>query len=130
MRVEYYSEDKNKEDTRFKKFLKKDLQKRKDLKILVESFIVKVTDSKTLDPFLATEEISSLELIRTREGKEETRLHEMRIPKARKGGVVRIYFIQSKYNSSCILLLDGEVKHGKQSAIKDFMKNLTWSIDY
>jgi len=63
-------------------------------------------------------------------GRETTRLYEMRIPPERSGGVVRIYFIQCKGDDQRILLLDGEIKHKKASAIMDNMSNLIRTLNY
>jgi hypothetical protein len=38
-------------------------------------------------------------------------LYEMRIPKSKRGGVVRIYFCYSESNRQELILLDSELKH-------------------
>ncbi len=62
--------------------------------------------------------------------KENTTLGELRIPKTQKGGVVRIYFIVNTSNPSLLLLLDGEIKHKKESDIKQRVKKLVNNIRY
>lgn len=131
MIIEYYPEDIGDQDAaRIKKFVQKGLSKRRDLKLLVEKFLKKVEESSTLQPFLDSGQISTLELVHMNYGREKTRLYEMRIPPKRSGGVVRIYFIQCKDDDKRILLLDGEIKHKKASAIKDNMSNLTRTLNY
>lgn len=41
-------------------------------------------------------------------------LHEMRIPKTRRGGVFRIYFCYATDNPGILVLLDAELKHQKE----------------
>lgn len=106
MIVEYYPIEGD--EGRIEKFIRKDLEKRKDLKKLVEIFLDKLRISVSLQVYIDTEQISFLEIIPMNKGKEKTRLGELRIPKTKNGGVVRIYFIVNKFNSSRILLLDGE----------------------
>lgn len=128
MIVEYYPLEKK--EGRIEKFIRKELEKRKDLKKLVETFLDKLQFTVSLQAFIDTEQISFLEIISTNEGKEKTRLGELRIPKTRTGGVVRIYFIVKKNDSSHILLLDGEIKHKKQPKILGSVKAMVYRISY
>jgi len=129
--IEYYPEDIGGQDVaRIKKFVQKGLSKRRDLKILVEKFLQKVEESSSLQPFFDSQQVVALEFVTMNYGREKTRLYEMRIPPKRSGGVVRIYFIQCKDDDRRILLLDGEIKHKKSSAIKDNMSNVTRTLNY
>lgn len=131
MFIEYYPEDIGGQGTaRIKKFVQKGLHKRRDLKLLVQKFLEKVEESSSLQPFLNSSLISALQFVPVNNGREKTRLYEMRIPPERSGGVVRIYFIQCKGDDQWILLLDGEIKHKKASAIMDNMSNLTRTLNY
>jgi len=128
MIVEYYPIEGD--EGRIEKFIRKDLEKRKDLKKLVEIFLDKLRISVSLQVFIDTEQISFLEIIPMNKGKEKTRLGELRIPKTKNGGVVRIYFIVNKFNSSRILLLDGETKHRKGPKIIGSVKAMVNKISY
>lgn len=128
MIVEYYPLEG--EEGRIEKFIRKDLDKRKDLKKLVETFLDKLRISVSLQVFIDTEQISFLETVSMNKGKGETRLGELRIPKTKNGGVVRIYFIVNTFNSSKVLLLDGEIKHKTKPKIIGLVKSIVNKISY
>nr|WP_321305695.1 hypothetical protein [uncultured Sphaerochaeta sp.] len=131
MTIEYYPlTAKDEGFSRIEKFVRKELRKRKDLAILVQEFLKRVKKSSTLQAFKDVEEIADLEFATTCNGRDKVRLQEMRIPIQRKGGVVRIYFIESRYSKNKLLLIDGEIKHKKSSNIKDNVKSLIFSLDY
>jgi len=83
------------------KRLKKDLSKHKELMLLVETFLDTVRRNGSLDLMLKSEQIGQL----------GDGLYEMRIPKSKRGGVVRIYFCYSESNRQELILLDSELKH-------------------
>ena len=85
------------------KSLRKDLAKRHDLMLLVEAFLKKLAPIKDLAELQKSEEIFPVG-----EG-----LWEMRIPKTRKGGVVRIYFCYKPDCPETLVLLEAELKHDK-----------------
>ena len=96
-----------------KRLIKKDLKRRYDLALGVENFLKKVEKAETLTPFEDSDEIIYLA---------NDCYFEMRIPKTRTGGVVRIYFIKHPNDSKLLVLLDGELKKGKELKIKDRVK--------
>lgn len=71
--------------------------------LLVEDFLKKLTPLKDLAELQKSKEIVPL-----REG-----LWEMRIPKTRIGGVVRIYFCFKPADPESLVLLGAELKHDK-----------------
>lgn len=86
-----------------KNFISKDLVKHKDLPLLVELFFMKLEAMKDPGDLFISGQLAFL-----REG-----LCEMRIPKQRRGGVVRIYFCFSRVEKATIVILDAELKHEK-----------------
>lgn len=127
MIIEYYPLD---EEGRIGKFIQKDLNKRPDLKKKVETFLIRLENSISIQAFINTKQIKFLESVPMNYGKEKTKLGELRIPKTQTGGVVRIYFIVNANNPSQILLLDGEIKHKLKSDIKKSVKTLVNKINY
>lgn len=94
----------SKEEGLVQEFIRKDLKKRYDLRLLVDVFFEKVRKSNSLDPFYADETIEPL----------KKGIEEMRIPKTRKGGVVRIYFCKHPQTPDLLVLLDAELKKDTQ----------------
>lgn len=89
--------------------LKRDLKKRQDLMLKVETFLRRVRGLTDLEPLLKSEEIWAL----------GDGLWEMRIPKTASGGVVRIYFCKDQAKPANLILLDAELKHKKAPARRD-----------
>lgn len=85
-------------------FIRKELQKRPDLRLLVNKFLDRIRKTESFEPFYQDETIEYLA------GDE---IYEMRIPKTRSGGVVRIYFVMHPQVDGLLVLLDAEIKHGK-----------------
>lgn len=92
-----------------RRFLRKDLNKRYDLRTKVDSFFKKIVPMKDLGPFFRSEHLASL----------GGGLNEMRIPPVADGGVVRIYYCEDSKDSSTLVLLDAELKHGKEPSRRD-----------
>ncbi|HQL06034.1 MAG TPA: hypothetical protein PLU33_12950 [Treponemataceae bacterium] len=84
-----------------KEFLDKELKKRPDLYQLTKDFLKKLKKVESLDEYYKTEIMEKL----------DGHLHEMKIPKKRPGGVVRIYFCYNPEDSLNLILLDAELKH-------------------
>lgn len=82
-------------------FIEKDLKKRHDLYSLVNKFLKRIKQTECLDEYYKTKQLYKL----------EGQLHEMKIPKKRPGGVVRIYFCYNPEDSLNLILLDAELKH-------------------
>jgi hypothetical protein len=108
-----YPEDEGDVET----FIRKDLKKRLDLRSLVDDFRQKVQGATSLQPFYDDETIKYL----AKDG-----IFEMRIPKTKSGGVVRIYFCHHPKIENVLVLLDAELKHDrtpqKTDRAKDRMK--------
>ncbi len=92
------------EEGSVKEFIRKDLKKYNDLRLLVQKFLDRVYASGSLQPFFNDETISPLSYCG---------IFEMKIPKTRKGGVVRIYFCYHCKIDKLLVLLDAELKHEK-----------------
>jgi putative component of toxin-antitoxin plasmid stabilization module len=80
--------------------LKSALKKHPDVLLRVEVFLKKVQELESLDAHEKSGEIAPL----------GESLHEMRIPKTRKGGVARVYFAYAN-EPNTIVILDAEFKH-------------------
>jgi len=124
MRLQFYPEPPDStEEGAIQSFIRKDLKKRPDLRLLVEDFFDKVRNAQSLDPFFRNQTIAPLKYI-------NGDLYEMRIPQKRGGGVVRIYFIKHPGDDGLLVLLDGELKKdtapGKtgraEKRMKDYLK--------
>lgn len=96
----------NDPDSDVRSFIRKDLAKYRELQVLVESFLGRVMEVSDLQPFFDSKQIAPL----------GADLFEMRIPKTRRGGVVRIYFCRHPGNKRELILLDAELKHEKAPA--------------
>lgn len=81
--------------------LRKDLKKRPELMLRVETFLARLKQLKSLVPLEQTEDIAPL----------GGGLLEMRIPKTLRGGVVRIYFCYAAGDEQTIILLEAELKN-------------------
>ena len=82
-------------------FIRKELIKYKDLRFRVESFLKRLRVIPDIWILFNSEQIAFV-----KDG-----LCEMRIPKQRRGGVVRVYFCFGKKEKDTIVLLDAELKH-------------------
>lgn len=85
--------------------LRKDLKKRHDLMLRVETFLKKV---RTLAELSALENSGEVEAL-------GDGLFEMKIPKTASGGVVRLYFCYAESDAGTIVLLEFELKHNKEA---------------
>jgi hypothetical protein len=100
MKLMFYPEQlDSKKEGLVQEFIRKVLKKHNDLRLRVEKFFEKVRESKSLDPFYKDDTIAPLRGIL-----------EMRIPKTRSGGVVRIYFCKHPKIMDLLVLLDAELK--------------------
>lgn len=84
--------------------LRKDLKKRYDLMLRVETFLKKV---RTLAELSALEFSGEVEAL-------GDGLFEMKIPKTASGGVVRLYFCYAEKQADTLILLEAELKHAKR----------------
>lgn len=92
-----------------KNFFRKDVVKHKDLTALVELFFMKLEPMQDLGELFRSGQLAFL-----RNG-----LCEMKIPKQRRGEVVRVYFCFSKTESATIIILDAELKHERSPSRMD-----------
>lgn len=92
-----------------KAFIRKDLAKHQDLRLRVEAFLAQLKDLQDPQPLFNTEQLAPV-----RDG-----LFEMRIPKRRRGGVVRIYYCFDNDDRKTWVLLDAELKHETAPARTD-----------
>jgi hypothetical protein len=76
-------------------------KKHKDLYTLVKDFLEKLLKSSDLSVYYRIEWLYDL----------GDGLHEMRIPKTRRGGVFRIYFGYARNRPDVLVLFDAELKH-------------------
>ncbi|MEI6389316.1 MAG: hypothetical protein WCQ50_22135 [Spirochaetota bacterium] len=83
--------------------LAKDLAREKILLVQVEAFLERVESLADLGQMAQSEQVAPL----------GNGLHEMRIPKVRTGGVVRIYFCHAIADHQTLVLLEAEFKHTK-----------------
>lgn len=84
--------------------LKSALKKHPDVMARVEVFLKNVQAAETLTALEKSREVEHM----------GEKLHEMRIPKTRKGGVARIYFAYAN-EPNTIVILDAEFKHERQA---------------
>lgn len=88
------------------RFMKDLIKKRPDLATLVKSTLDEVNKSITLDLFFRQEIAAKVDHC-------SEPIYEFRIPKTRKGGVVRLYFGYQNNNNSIIHILAAELKNTK-----------------
>jgi hypothetical protein len=84
-----------------KAFIRKELAQYPDLRLRVEAFLEKLKVLLDPQPLFKSEHLAPL----------GNGLFEMRIPKRRRGGVVRIYYCVGKDDQKTWVLLDAELKH-------------------
>ena len=82
-------------------FISKELAKYPDLRLRVETFLKKLQALQDPQPLFNSEQLAPL----------GAGLFEMRVPKRRRGGVVRIYYCVGKDDLKTWVLLDAELKH-------------------
>lgn len=92
------------------KFLSSLKRKRADLWTLVDQQMRTARNLENLRAFELAEIVGRL-------GEVKAPLYEFRIPKTRRGGVVRIYFCYRTEEPGCIILLDAELKKGHAANI-------------
>lgn len=100
------------------KFLSSLRRKRADLWTLVDQLMRAVKDLENLKPYEQSEVVGKL-------GEIKAPLYEFRIPKTKRGGVVRIYFCYKE--PGCIVLLDAELKKGHE-ANTDSAEKRYWEL--
>lgn len=89
------------EDASVKAFIHKDLAKFPELRLRTQTFLDKLKIVQDLQTLFNSEQLAPL----------SDGLFEMRIPKRRRGGVVRIYYCVGGNDSNILVLLDAELKH-------------------
>ena len=93
-------------DASVHKWIEKLKKKQPELYSLTMKVLRKMEKSASLQPFIDQEIIKPL----------RSPLFEIRIPKKRAGGVVRLYFCYVPGKEGCIQILEHEIKRGRQSA--------------
>ncbi len=112
MDFKWYPEPLTEDETpSVKEFIQKVLNTKKKRRyfLLVNEFLKKLSECDSIDPYVKCQMILPL----------KKGLYEMRIPKTRKEGVVRIYFQFHPYLKTTLVLLDAEFKKEKEPSRLD-----------